>query len=354
MKKICIGIDISKETFDVTVVFAPDTATVDKMGYEKFANRRSGFRSLVSWTKRLCKQNSGATLDDCLYCMETTGGYDRQICQYLYEKGLHVWRESALQIRRSSGFRRGKSDKADSLNIAVYAAKHQERLVEYEPDPKSLQELKELICFRNTLVEKKKQCSNRLKNKCDTMTDKSSDTYKLIQRLTKEEVKETEDKIKQVEDQIEKVISSDKTLAKHYQHAKSFKGVGLVTASSVIAFSGDFKKILTPNKMSVYCGGVTFYEDSGTSIHKKDPSKNVCCKMLKNILHMAAKSAMRHNADIKAYADRLTKKGKPYGVVLNNVANKILHIMYSLIKHDCDFEEAHEAKRKAATDGKAA
>lgn len=51
-------------------------------------------------------------------CMETTGGYDRGLCNYLYGKSLCVWRESTLQIRRSSGFRRGKDDKSDSLNIA--------------------------------------------------------------------------------------------------------------------------------------------------------------------------------------------------------------------------------------------
>ena len=47
--------------------------------------------------------------EDWLFCMETTGGYDRQICMCLHDKGQNEWRESALQIHRSSGFRRGKN-----------------------------------------------------------------------------------------------------------------------------------------------------------------------------------------------------------------------------------------------------
>ena len=38
-------------------------------------------------------------------------------------------------------------------------------------------------------------------------------------------------------------------------------------------------------------------------------------------------------------------QGKPYGVILNNVNNKLLHILLSLVAHDCDFELDHEAKR---------
>lgn len=347
MKNICIGIDISKETFDATVIFAGDLATVDKLDYQQFKNQPCGYRSLVAWTRKLCKHRK-ATIDDCLFCLETTGGYDRHICSYLHEKSLHVWRESALQIHRSSGFRRGKNDKADSLNIATYAAKHQEKFVEFEPDSEAVAELKELVLYRDTLVNRKKQCETRLQVKRDTATDTKSATYKFIQKETTKEIEGITGMIEDVENQIKKVITADEEMSKHYQHVTSFKGISLVNASAIIAFSGDFKKIRTANKMSCYCGGVTFYDDSGTSVHKKDPDKNVCSKMLKNYLHMAAKNTLKYNKDIKVYADRLNAKGKPYGIVLNNVVNKILHILYSLVKNDCDYEEEHEKKLSAS------
>ena len=51
MKKICIGIDVSKETLDVTVIHIESYELVEKLGYSKFDNRPSGFRSMTAWGK---------------------------------------------------------------------------------------------------------------------------------------------------------------------------------------------------------------------------------------------------------------------------------------------------------------
>ena len=107
--KFCIGIDIAQKTFDATAIFVESTDSLNEVGYRQFDNCPPGFRALVSWAKKLCKQCSGKLSEEGLYCMETTGGYDRQICMYLHDKGRNVWRESALQIQRFSGFRRGKN-----------------------------------------------------------------------------------------------------------------------------------------------------------------------------------------------------------------------------------------------------
>lgn len=344
MKKICIGIDISKETFDATVIFAEDMADLTSCGYSQFDNAPHGFRSLVAWVRKSIKPVKGS-MDDCLFCMETTGGYDLRLCNYLFEHKLHVWRESALQICRSSGFRRGKNDKADSLNIATYAAKNQEKFQEFKPNPEKIDALKELVRYREVLVNRKRQCSTRIKSKEDTATDSSSSVYKFIQKQMNKEKRELEVLIDDAEKKISEVIASDATLQRHYDHITSIKGISLVNASAIIAFSGDFKRIRTANKMACYCGAVTFYDDSGTSIHKKDPNKHICCKMLKSYLSMAASCAQKNNKEIKAYADRLLAKGKKEKIVANNVKNKLLHIIYSLVLHDCDYEPEHEKKR---------
>lgn len=344
MKKICIGIDISKETFDATVILVENMAEFTNRAYRQFDNAPHGFRSLVSWVRKSIKPVKG-TMDDCLFCMETTGGYDLRLCYYLHEHKLHVWRESALQIRRSSGFRRGKSDKADSLNIAAYAARHQERLQEFEPDPEKISELKNLVRYREDLVRIKRQCATLIKSKADTAISKSSSSYKLIQRQMGKVVRELDKHIDDTEKKISEVIASDEGLQRHYDHITSIKGVSLVNASAIIAFTGDFKKIKTANKMACYCGAVTFYQDSGTSVHKRDSSKNICCKTLKSYLCMAAEASIRHNGEIRAYAERMLARGKQRGIVRNNVVNKLLHIIYALILHDCDYEPEYEKKR---------
>lgn len=345
MKNFCIGIDISKKTFDATAILVKDMGSFETLDHCQLLNRKSGFRKLVSWVRKLCKQHK-ERLEDALFCMETTGGYDLHICSYLNEHNLHVWRESALQIHRSAGFRRGKNDSADSLVIAEYAAKNQKDFVEYKPESKAVAELKELVNYRNGLVERRKQCKTRISEKKYTTLDTTSDTYKFMCKSAEEEKEMLDKLIDECEEQMRVVIKSDETMHRHYKHITSIKGVSLVNAAALIAYSGDFSTICSPNKMFCYMGGAVFYLDSGTSVHKKDPNKNVCCKMLGTYIRMAAKSAIQNNPDIKSYADRLQAKGKHYGIVVKNVASKLIHIIYSLIKNDSDFEIGYEIKRK--------
>ena len=58
-------------------------------------------------------------------------------------------------------------------------------------------------------------------------------------------------------------MKEDEEMEKNYQHLTSIVGIGLINGAALIAYTGNFKKITTPNKMSCYCGCFTFYEDSG-------------------------------------------------------------------------------------------
>ena len=70
-----------------------------------------------------------------------------------------------------------------------------------------------------------------------------------------------------------------------------------------------------------------------------------CNRKLKGQLSQAALIAVLYDSTLKAYYDRLISAGKPRGIALNNVKNKLLHIIFSLVEHDCDYEENHEWKR---------
>ncbi len=110
-----------------------------------------GFRRIV-WARHLIK---GVGLEDVLFCCETTGGYGRALCDYVYAKGLDIWREGALQIKRSMGVRKGKDDKADSLMIAEYAMRHMDKAVIYVSLDETIRELKVLFLYCHKLVQEK-------------------------------------------------------------------------------------------------------------------------------------------------------------------------------------------------------
>ena len=85
MKKIVIGIDISKEKIDATAIDVRDSHLgVVKLDYQVYENRPMGYRRMLVWARHLIK---GVGLEDVLFCCETTGGYDRCLCDYIYAKG---------------------------------------------------------------------------------------------------------------------------------------------------------------------------------------------------------------------------------------------------------------------------
>ncbi|OKL40267.1 IS110 family transposase [Pontibacter flavimaris] len=113
-----LGIDVSNDSLDVCLIRVSDGRQL----CHKLNNNPSGFRRMKAWLK----QHGCEAGADTLCCMEHTGMYTRQLVHYLLARGVHVWLESALQIKRSVGMVRGKDDKVDAQRIARYALLHQQ------------------------------------------------------------------------------------------------------------------------------------------------------------------------------------------------------------------------------------
>ena len=118
MKKVFIGIDVSKLKLDATIL-KKGTDKIEVIGYEVFANSKDGVKKLTGWVRK----STGTAKEECLCCAETTGSYDRLLCDFLYSKGHDVWRASALEMKRSSGLKRGKNDKKCPPWYCSYASK---------------------------------------------------------------------------------------------------------------------------------------------------------------------------------------------------------------------------------------
>ena len=345
MKKIVVGIDISKEKIDVSAIDVRESQTgMVKLDYQVFENRPLGFRRMLVWARHLIK---GIGLEDILFCCETTGGYDRCLCDYIYAKGLYIWREGALQIKRSMGVRKGKDDKADSLMIAEYAMRHMDKAVMYETPSETIRELKALFLYRHKLVQEKAEKKVRSSHLDDTAA--KSKSMRFILRDAKKSVKALEKSIKECEKQIMELIEGDEDLKRNYGHIVSIKGISIVNATAMIACSNNFKGITTANKMASYYGVASFREQSGTSVDKKACVKYYSSSLLRATITQAAEWTIKENGIYHDYYLRLKADGKPYGIIINNVKNKLIHLVYSLVTNGIDYENNHEflrAKRK--------
>jgi transposase len=111
--ELFIGIDISKATLDVSIV---SSTTASCLHYSQFANQKKGFVQLLKWIK---EHSQLVPIENWKVCMENTGIYSLELNCFLHEKGIWQCLENALQIKRSLGVVRGKTDKADSKMYVV-------------------------------------------------------------------------------------------------------------------------------------------------------------------------------------------------------------------------------------------
>lgn len=341
MKKIVIGIDISKEKIDATAIdVRSGQLGVVKLDYQVFENKPMGYRRMLVWARNLI---DGARLEDVLFCCETTGGYDRRLCDYIYAKGQSIWRESALQIKRSMGVRKGKDDKADSLMIAEYAMRHMDKAVIYESPNETVQELKALLLYRHKLIQERTEKKVRMAQLGTTAAKSKSLSF--ILRDARKSIKSIDKSIQECEQQIIELLKTNETLKKNYDHIVSVNGIGIVNATAFIAYSNNFKSITTANKLASYWGVASFREKSGTSVDKKACVSCYSCSHLKSYLTQAAECTVRSHGIYYNYFLRMKAQGKPYRVIINNVRNKIIHLVFSLVTNDTDYEKDHEFLR---------
>lgn len=69
-------------------------------------------------------KKQGINTSDVFFSFEDTGVYSMPLCCFLSDQQLDYWMIPAIEIKRSKGLVRGKSDKADSKDIAIYSHIH--------------------------------------------------------------------------------------------------------------------------------------------------------------------------------------------------------------------------------------
>ena len=115
-KQFFIGIDISKATLDAAVCQAESPG---QFVHNQFENTALGFKKLVSW---LGKQ--GAYTSNSFVGMEHTGHYTLALCCFLQQSDIPYTLISPLELKKSMGLARGKSDRVDAKRIAQFTCLH--------------------------------------------------------------------------------------------------------------------------------------------------------------------------------------------------------------------------------------
>jgi transposase len=315
-----LGVDVSKDSLDACLIRPSDGQLLEA----KYHNNLSGFRRLKGW----CKQQGCDCDHHTLACMEHTGLYTRQLVHYLLSRQVRVWLEGSLQIKRSMGLQRGKSDKIDAQRIARYAQLHQQQCRPVEMSALTLEQLKDLQANRRRLLK----AIQSLRTSCEELKEVDPVSGKQIERVNREAVRGLEKSLRKVEDQILDTIGRDQRLKQTYELVLTVKGVGKVLAAMLLVYTQGFTRLTDSRKLACYSGVAPFTYQSGTSVRGRSGVSSFANNELKKVLHMAAISSVQHNADLRTYYRRKVLEGKNKMSVINAVRNKLLHRVLAVVR----------------------
>lgn len=313
-----VAFEVAKSSLEVCVLPGRKHASISNMPGQ--------VRRLL---KRELKRNQSQNLGPMLVICEATGGYERHVLEVAAELGMACHRAHGSAVRGYAGYRRkrAKTDTIDADMLADYGYQTEDLHLHQPPRPEQ-EALRRLQGRRKELQDMLLAEIYRLEH---AGAERAS-----LKRMTRVLDKELE----RIEAEIARLIKTDDSFRRDAELMQTVIGIGPVTAASMLAYMPELGQVKRTT-IAALAGLAPFNKDSG----KKSAPRHIHGgrKSIRNCLYMAAKSAIRFNPVIKAYAENLTAQGKPYKMMLTAVMRKLLIILNAIIRDQEPWKHAKSA-----------
>jgi transposase len=305
-KAYVVGIDISKDKFDVAIY--------GKKGSMETANNKKGITKLV---KPLCACKPQRIV------VEATGGYEEALVQALFEAELPVALVSPQRVRqyaRAKG-RLAKTDPLDAQLLAEYGKAIQPRLFVAKSEERK--QLSALVSRRNQLNAMLQAEKNRLRTHSGAIC---SSLKRVIACLTAE--------LKQTDKEIRTLLQQHTDLQAQEKLLRTAKSIGRVTAATLLADLPELGQ-LDRQAIAALVGVAPMNRDSGKK--RGDRKTKGGRPAVRRALYMATLSGIRYNPILKPQYQQLVKRGKEKKVAITACMRKILIILNAMMRDQQPF-----------------
>jgi transposase len=321
-KSYIIGVDVSKLKLDLHCYGQSNSLVI--------SNDSKGFKSFLKWLRKEVSKD----VDGIMVVMEYTGIYTYRLEQFLEQQGIAYVKRPALDIKRSVGMKRGKTDQADARMISQYGWYRREELKPMKPVSDAQQQLQQLMNYRDKLVADRASYEARVNELKGQLGDKLpaqivASTEYIMEVLTVE--------IKEAQKAIEAVIEGDKYLKVNYDLVRSVQGIGFVTAVHLLIATENFSRFSNARKFACYAGVAPFEHSSGSSIRGRTKVSQLANKKIKSLLTLAAICAVKHDPELKAKHAQKIREGKAKMSVLNMIRFKLIERVFAVIKRQSPY-----------------
>ena len=323
-----IGIDVAKLTLDFCLLTEDQQPEQDQI-----LNTQ---KSIDTFLKKLNK--SGSQMNNTLFVFENTGIYSSLLALVLSENSLDYAQVPALEIKRSLGITRGKSDKVDAKEIAHYAKRNADKITLSVLPELSLQQLKLVFSEREKTVAAIKIFERTKENEMFL----SKEVFGSVKTINNQTTKHLKKQLALLDEKIKKLIREDENLFEQQQLLKSIPGIGEVTSVYLLMATKGFTAFANARKFACYSGVAPFEHTSGTSIKGKTRVSHLADKKMKTLLHMVSLTAIKYDPELKEYYSRKKAEGKHTMLVLNNIKCKIVYRIFAVIQRKSNFVNLHK------------
>ncbi len=333
--KINVGVDISKDTFNASIIQLTESLEIKVIANSKFGNEHEGFIHLLKWVNERKKDEVGVS-----YTMEATGVYYEGLAYFLHERDevVHVVLPNKSKKYIESLGTKSKTDKIDAQALGRMGVERQLR--RWNPCSKLFKGLRCLTREKEALVQERTMVKNQLHSVLHTMEAEKNTVTR-----SNERIEYLTAQIDKVETDIMNVIKSDKELYQNVKRILTIPGIGLATASVLIAETNGFAAITSIKQLTSYAGYDVRIRESGkwkgqSKISKKGNSH------IRAALFFPACTASNYNEALKEDFKRI-KNDKKIAMVANTaLQRKLLGIVYTIWKNNTIFDKDYEKKQK--------
>jgi transposase len=268
--------------------------------------------------------------------MEATGVYHESLAYFLEEKDYEA---SIVLPNKISNYSRTLevktvTDKTASEAITMFGLER--KLDKWKRPKKLFKNLRQLTRERDQLVQMRTMAKNQLHAEQAEAEPNPSSVTRIKQQivfLNKQEM-EIKKELLALSRQDTQVQQSVKLLC-------TITGVGLLTATTVLAETNGFELIRNKRQLTSYAGLDVKEKQSGTSVKGKAHISKRGNRYLRKAMHLPALAAIRHDDRFKAIFARLVSK---HGIKMKAVVavqRKLLEMMYIIYKNNTPYDKKY-------------
>lgn len=327
--KQVVGIDVALKELVVTLGRMQEDSSIDLYAYQVFTNNHAGFKSLLSWVKKLTIAQVPIQ-----FVMEATGVYHQKFAYHLDE---NQWEVSIVLPNKISNYMRTLTpktitDKTCSQAIAQFGLER--KLAQWHRPKSTYRNLQQLSRERDQVVHER----TMVKNQQHAELAEAEPNERSLERLAKRIIFLSAQE-KEIKQDIINILTNDAVLKQEVENICTIPGVGIITAVIVLAETNGFELIRNKKQLTSYAGLDVQEKQSGTSVHGKPRISKKGNVSLRKSMHLPALTAVRCDENFKKRYTRLVAKHGIKMKALVAVQRKILELIYTLHKNKTPYDK---------------